>query len=201
MINNSHLLQFKKAIDHIHPIGNECFTELKAIINFRKLEKDEYFSRAGDYNKEFAFVLDGILRIFYLSENGQEHNKHFLVKNDFITASIKSDQKSITNIQVLAPTTLASLDYSSFVSLVKKYSQLSLFIQKLTERYLEKKQEREIQLLSQKTSDIYLVFLKNYPRLINDIPLYHIASYLGITPTQLSRIRGKIKVMAKYQHM
>ncbi|MDH3353258.1 MAG: Crp/Fnr family transcriptional regulator, partial [Nanoarchaeota archaeon] len=148
MIKDSHFLQLKKAIDAIHPIGGECFAKLKEFAKYRTLEKNEYFSKTGDFNEDFGFVINGILRIFYLSEGGQEHNKHFLPPNSFVAASIKSDQKSITSIQALSSTQLICIKFSSFISLVKKHDQLSVFMQKLIENYLEEKQKREIQLLS-----------------------------------------------------
>lgn len=193
MIKDSHLFQLKKAIDAIHPIGDDCFAMLKEIARYRMLGGNDYFSREGDFNEEFGFVIDGILRIFYLSEGGQEHNKHFLHQNSFVAASIKSDQRSITNIQALSPTKLICIKFSSFVSLMNKQRQLSDFMQKLIENYLEEKQKREIQLLSKTAEENYYIFRDNNAALYGKIPYYHIASYLGVTPTQLSRIRRKSK--------
>ena len=194
-------MQLESAIDAIHPVGDECFSKLKEIAKYRNLEKNDYFSKTGNFNKEFGFVVNGGLRIFYLSEDGQEHNKHFLLPNSFVTASIKEDKKSITNIQALFPTKLICFEFNSFISLSEIYKPLSTFIQKLIENYLEEKQHREIQLLSKMAKDKYLLFLDNYQELEEIIPHYHIASYLGITPTQLSRIRRELKNVSSHQQM
>lgn len=199
MSKDSDFLKFKKTINMVCPIEDEFFTELRTIAKYRKLQKNDFFSKAGYLNKEFGFVVDGILRIFYLSEDGQEHNKHFLQKNSFLAASIKPDQKSIASIQALCPTQLICIEYNSFISLLKKYSHSFEFQQKLTEGYLEDKQIREINLLSKGAEENYYSFLHNYPELKGKIASYHIASYLGVTPTQLSRIRKNIS--NKYQHM
>ena len=74
-----------------------------------------------------------------------------------------------------------------------KFKEVSSFIQKLTFEYLEQKQDREIRLLSEEAMANYLLFRKMFPKLENNIQHYHIASYLGITPTQLSRLRKKLE--------
>ncbi|NOX35530.1 MAG: Crp/Fnr family transcriptional regulator [Deltaproteobacteria bacterium] len=201
MINNNQLLQFKNAIGKVHLIDDECLSELQSISYYHKLEKNEYFSKEGQYNEKFGMIIDGIMRIFYLSKNGEEHNKYFCLANDFVTASIKPDKKSITNIQALTETTLVCLPYSKLIVLSEKFEQIRIFIQQLTLNYLEQKQKKEIYLLSNESIDNYLLFLKSYPGLINQIPHYHIASYLGITPTQLSRVRKKLEINRKHQHM
>lgn len=193
MINNDHFFQFNNAINEVVPIDANCFSELQSIVSYRILKKHEYFSREGQYNIEFGFIIDGVMRIFYLSEDGEEHSKHFVCANDFVTASIHPDKKSSTNIQALIKTTLVSIEYDKFIALSKKCGRIAAFIQRLTLNYLAQKQEREISLLSNKALNNYLLFLKNYPNLIDQIPHYQVASYLGITPTQLSRIRTKLK--------
>jgi CRP-like cAMP-binding protein len=193
MIKDSDFLQFKRAMTMVSSVEAEFFTELRAIAKYRKLQKNDFFSSEGDLNKQFGFVVDGALRIFHLSEDGQEHNKHFLVQNNFIAASIRSDQKSIVSIQALSPSKLICIEYDSFIVLLKKYNKSSDFIQKLIEGYLEDKQIREINLLSKSAEENYCSFLDGFPELKGKIADYHIASYIGVTPTQLSRIRKKLK--------
>jgi len=198
MIKDYDFLQFEKAMNMVCPFKAEFFAEVRTIAKYRQLQKNDFFSRSGDLNKEFGFVVDGILRIFYLSECGQEHNKHFLQNNNFMAASIKAEQRSITSIQALCPTKLICIEYDSFISLLKEYSKPVAFMQRLIEGYLGDKQVREINLLSKDAEEKYHSFLDEYPELKGKIASYHIASYIGITPTQLSRIRKKIK---KHQHL
>ena len=192
MIKDYDFLKFEKAMNMVCPFKSEFFTEIRAVAKYRYLEKSDFFSRSGDLNKEFGFVVDGTLRVFYLSECGQEHNKHFLQKNNFMAASIKAEQKSITSIQALCPTKLICIEYNTFLSTLKKYSKSWAFMQRLIEDYLDDKQVREINLLSKDAEEKYHSFLDEYPELERKIASYHIASYIGITPTQLSRIRKRI---------
>ncbi len=187
------LAQLKTSIENIHPLGEKCWSEIEPLIYIKEFDKNEYYSKEGELTKDLGFIYKGILRIFYLNNKGEEWNKHFLQENDFVASSISPDKKSITNIQALSETTILCIPYPELIKLSTKYNQINFFIQKLTFSYLEQKQDREISLLSEEATINYLSFLQNYPKLENKIQQYHIASYLGITSIQLSRLRKKLK--------
>lgn len=184
--------QLRKSISEVHPLRNECWAEIEPLIYVKELNKKDYFSKEGQTSRDLGFILNGILRIYYLSDNGDEWNKHFMIENNFVASSISPEKKSITNIQALSKTTILHIPYFEFFKLATKYNEINLFLQKLTFSYLEQKQDREISLLSENAMNNYLSFKKLYPDLENKIQHFHIASYLGITPTQLSRLRKKL---------
>jgi len=195
---NKHIIQFRKSIDEIHQLGSKCWSEIEPLIYIKEFGKNDYFSKEGQSTRDLGFIFNGILRIYYLNDKGEEWNKHFLQENDFVASSISPEKKSITNIQALIKTIILCVPYSELVRLSTKYNEISSFIQKLTFSYLEQKQYREISLLSEEALNNYLSFRNLYPDLENKIQHYHIASYLGITPTQLSRLRKKNNT---HQHM
>ncbi len=195
---DKHKIQLRTSIDKIYPLGNECWSEIEPFIYIKELIKDEYFSKEGQSIRDLGLISNGILRIFYLNDKGEEWNKLFLQKNDFVAAGISLEKKSITNIQALSKTFILCIPYAELIRISTRHNEINLFIQKLTVAYLEQKQVREISLLSEEAMSNYLLFRKTFPDLENKISQYHIASYLGITPTQLSRLRKK---MNKYQHM
>lgn len=182
----------KKSIFKIYPISNDCWSNIKSLAYLKELDKDEYFSREGEKAKGLGLLLKGVCRIYYLDDNGNEWNKHFLQENNFIASSISPEKHSITNIQALTDTEIIFLPLPKLLELSKKYNDILLFIQKLTFSYLEQKEEREINLLSETALNNYVIFKKKFPKLENEIQHFHIASYLGITPTQLSRVRKKL---------
>jgi len=191
-------IRFRTSIDDVYPLGAECWSEIDPLIYCKELGKNEYFSREGQINGEFGFLQNGILRIFYLNDRGEEWNKHFLQRGDFVAASISPEKKSVTNIQALSKTRISCIPYAELLELSVRYKTLGRFLQKLTFEYLEKKQAREIRLLSEDSLSNYRMFKTTFPGLEPKIQQYHIASYLGITPTQLSRLRKKMK---PNQHM
>jgi CRP-like cAMP-binding protein len=192
------IVQLRNSMEKIYPLTNVCWSDIEHLIYIKQLNKSDYFSEVGQFKKDLGFVFEGALRMYLQNENGEEWNKHFLQKNDFVIASITPGKKSIINIQALTETTLLCLPYNDFEEILKKYYGKETFIQKLVFSLLEQKQEREIRLRSSEAMDNYLAFRQIFPGLENIIQHYHIASYLGITPTQLSRIRKKLN---SRQHM
>ncbi len=197
-LTDKHKIQLRATIDRIYPLGDECWSEIEPLMYIKELDKKEYFSKEGQLVRDLGFISEGILRIFYLNEKGEEWNKFFLQKNDFVAAGISPEKESITNIQALSKALILCIPYTELTKISMKHNKVSLFIQKLTIAYLEQKQVREIRLLSEEAMSNYLTFRNEFPNLENKIPQYHIASYLGITPTQLSRLKKKMKM---HQHM
>ncbi len=105
------------------------------------------------------------------------------------TASISPEKTAITNIQALSDVELIKIPYTKLIELSSTYPEIDAFIQRLSFNYLSQKQDREISLLSKQAKHNYKEFRIAYPDLENKISYYHIASYLGITPVQLSRLR------------
>ena len=192
MIQENEIQIFKKKLFAIQSISEASWNQIKLLATVKEIEKDCFFSKEGENAKYLGLILEGIFRIYYLDEKGNEWNKHFLLKNNFAASSIKPKNKSITNIQALTNVRMIVLPLDAFMELANKHNDLLLFIQKLTFSYLEQKQEREINLLSETAINKYLIFKREFPNLENEIQHFHVASYLGITPTQLSRVRKKI---------
>ncbi|GMT45340.1 MAG: cyclic nucleotide-binding protein [bacterium] len=197
-LTDKHKIQLRVSIDKVYPLGNECWSEIEPLIYIKELDKNNYFSKEGQLTRDLGLISNGILRIFYLNEKGEEWNKLFLQKNDFVAAGISPEKKSITNIQALSKTMILCIPYTELIKISTRHKEINAFIQKLTFAYLEQKQVREIRLLSEEAMSNYLLFRNAFPDLESKIQHYHIASYLGITPTQLSRLRKK---MNTYQQM
>lgn len=184
------LLQyFCNQVNSVSPLNDSCWALLLPMVYAKRIDENVFFSKEGDYVKEIGLVYSGLLRIFYLKEDGKEWNKHFLLKKDFVASCISPDKKSVTNIQALEDSLLLCIPYIEVMKLAETFPELNVFIQNLMFSYIQQKQERELSLLTGDAQSNYESFRRRYPDLENKIKHYHIASYLGITPTQLSRIR------------
>ena len=159
---------------------------------YRKIiQPSQYFSKEGAYPKEIGLVESGLLRIYYLDEAGKEWNKAFLRNANFVMATPNIEEKSSTYIQALLPTHLFCISIEDWQKAAITFPELKTLHQQVLMQYMKEKQEREISLLAKDARQRYAAFQKQFPDLEELIPHYHIASYLGITPTQLSRIRKK----------
>jgi hypothetical protein len=82
-------------------------------------------------------------------------------------------------------------EYQKITALFEQYRKVERLARILAEQFFVRKEKREIELVTLEAKDRYAIFQKEHPQLEQLIPQYHIASYLGVSPTQLSRIRGR----------
>ena len=108
-----------------------------------------------------------------------------------ITALL-SDAPSALSFQALVPAKIISFSYKEFKALFDNYRCLETLLLRILEQLWIKKEKHDIHMVTNDATTNYLIFRNEYPNLENQIPQYHIASYLGITPIQLSRIRAKL---------
>jgi len=182
----------RRALDPHRQLPDPCWRALQETATEKALTKGAYFSRQGHYVRELAFALEGVLRVFYLTAGGREITKYFVTPGEFIMASVEPKQPSQINLQAITDFRYISIAYPVFENCLAHYSALALVYNQRLLAYFGRKQEREIRLLKNTALENYRLFLKEYPDLECQIPQYYIASYLGITPTQLSRIRKKM---------
>ena len=159
------------------------------------LNKEDYFLKEGDIPRRIGFVRSGILRLYYIDHTGKEVTKHFCPEH---TAAISysgfiQQQPSRFFIQALEKTKLITIDKDTYDYLLNRNICWQIIARKLAEMVFILKEQREAELLLNDASKRYLQFLEDYPNLINRIKHSHIASYLGITPESLSRIRAQLK--------
>lgn len=168
----------------------EVFTSLFSKV---ELKKHDYFAKEGEYSSKLAFLSDGVMRAFFRNNTGEEYNKTFFTPPGFAAAysSVTTKQKNLINIQCLTACTLFVADFNKITSLYIEFPKIESLARILAEYKFAIKEKREIELVTLEAKERYEIFKKEYPDLENQISQYHIASYLGVSPTQLSRIRAK----------
>ena len=188
---------FKQTLDFYTPISETTWQALKAVTKITRLEKHQMLYQAGDTPSSFAWVFRGLIRGFVCDENGNEYNKKFFDEGKFPGAmsALLTNTPSKLGFDALEETFLIKIDFLAYRRLLLKCDDLKLFqIYYLEKNWLLDKDEREIALVQQDASARYQRFLSEFPSLVERLPQYHIASHLGITPTQLSRIRKKLSI-------
>ena len=178
---------FKKNIS----ISSEIENKLNEIIIEKKLVRGEIILSDNSIKKEHIFVASGCLRSFYKTENGKEHTIQFAIKNwwisDYIT--LYTDNKSVVSIESLTHSKILVIDHTKVENFYNEFPQFETFQRKNFEKRVSALQNRILSLLALSASEKYYQFIKDYSEFEKIIPNYQIASYLGITPQSLSRIR------------
>ena len=166
--------------------------KLKTILGFSEqgitLNKNDYFIKVGQINRRLGIVRKGILRGFVVDDKGNEVNIILYQENDLIAGNFVADVSATINIQAIENCIIDVVNFADVVSTVKDDEILNkLFNERVN--ILHSKIQSRLTSFNYNSLERYRYFLKEYPNLINRIPNYHIANFLGITPTQLSRVR------------
>jgi len=160
----------------------------------RTLRKRQFLVQEGEPGRYIAFVLHGCLRTYTIDEKGEEHVTEFAV-DDWWSSDLHSfltGAPASYNIDALEDSRLLLLDYESREALLRAVPKMERFFRLLQEAHYVATHRRISETLSNSAEERYLSFLKTYPHLVRRVPQKHIASYLGITPQSLSRIRKEL---------
>ncbi|MGO4877045.1 Crp/Fnr family transcriptional regulator [Pedobacter psychrotolerans] len=163
-----------------------------------RLKRDEYSKKhlllkAGQIEKHLSFVEKGIIR-FYVPKTENDLTFTFVFDDGFVSAydSFLTQQPSGYNIQTLEPTILWRISFDDLQTIYSETEAGNMIGRKASEDLFLKKSKRELSLLNDTPEQRYLKLFSEQPQLIKQIPLKYIASYIGITPQALSRIRKRI---------
>jgi len=194
-LENEAFIALKNVMDSYSPISEKTWESLTAISEFKSLSKYQVLYKSAKLPTSFSFVYSGLLRVFVTDINGKEYNKNFFKEGTFpgsMSALLTSSPSRFT-IESLEPSSIVTINFSAYRKLLIEASDLKLFhIYYLERNWLLAKDAREVEIVQENASQRYQRFLKENPSLNTRIPQYHIASHLGITPTQLSRIRKNL---------
>lgn len=187
--------QFRQVIQSFTAVPESEWAKTQQLFKPVSLNKGDFFVRAGEIPKTLGFVVTGLLRLFYIDINGTEFNKSFSAENGFIAAytGLLLQEPSRLFIEALEDSQLLVADYAAYLTLAEGHNCWQIINRKIAENLFIKKEKRESELLLDNATTRYLTFLDEFPSLENRLRQYHIASYLGITPVALSRIRTQLK--------
>ncbi len=195
---NTYSPEYKKYLASMRSITDVPDAEaekMAGIFRHEQLRKGRFFVRAGEHPRKIGFIVSGILRLYYLNDKGDEFTKAFCVENEMVAAysALLLEEPSRLFIEALEDTSLLVASYESYKRISSGHICWNIINQTMAEALIVKKEKRESALLMDDAAKRYQKFLEDYPGLEAKVRQYYIASYLGITPVSLSRIRSKLK--------
>ena len=188
------LERMRVIMEHFQKFTDEAWEDLHILFKPAELKKGAFLVQEGERSDTVAFVLEGALRAYYIDKNGTFYNKTFFIENSFAAslASILQGIPSYLYFDALIDSKILKASYNKIIDLFDLHPCIESFIRKIIEyEWVIKKERRELRLVLNNATERYAYFQEEYPGLENKIPQYHIASHLGITPIQLSRIRAR----------
>ena len=185
--------EIKKFIDNIYPMNSSDWDFFSSKLYKETLKKNSTLTKIGVIENHLSFISEGIVR-FYIPQEENELTFGFLFENEFVTAydSFITQTPSHYQIETLTNTTLWRISFKDLQEVYIKTESGNLIGRRMAESMFLIKSKREIALLSKTAEVRYLDLFLERPKLLKQIPLKYIASYIGVTPQALSRIRKRI---------
>ena len=156
-----------------------------------RISRGDFFVKNGQQNYRIGKLLKGVLRGYTINNDGEEITSHFFIEGDIISGNYIPNIPATMNLQALEDCLISVANYKIVFSHVNKDTELTDVILSNFQKLNEQNHSRIKALITGNAMTKYKWFLNEYPNLLNRIPHYHIANFLGMTPTQLSRTRKR----------
>lgn len=167
---------------------------LDARCTLRRLKRRQFLLSEGSVCLHYSFVVAGCFKMYKVDEAGKQHNIHFAVENEWIAdiGSFHSQKPSQLYIEAMEAAEVIQLSRPDLIYFFEDNSKFNRIFRVQVEHDYIRLQRRLLQTISTSAEERYQAFMADYPHLANRLPSTQIASYLGITPEFLSRIRNKM---------
>jgi len=165
---------------------------MAALLRPQDLPAGGFFVRAGEIPTQVGYILRGWLRYFYTNDDGKTLVRYFCNGESFVSSqsALVRGEPSAFSVQALEATQLVVFRYSDWLALLETDPAWAIIHKTIVEQALMRAEERERSLILDDAATRYRRFLAEFPDAEQHIKQYDIASYLGISPVTLSRIRS-----------
>jgi len=167
----------------------------EGILRQRTYDRGDFFLQEGQVPRTVAFVSKGLFSQYFSAENGDTVIKRFFPEGYFVasTSALLMNAPSMFTIKALEPSVVIEYNFSEFKKLTERFPEIAgFYIRYMELHWIIEKEPLEVSFRLDTAKTRYLNFLKSYPKLETRLKQHEIASYLGVTPTQLSRIRSEL---------
>lgn len=156
------------------------------------IKKGDFFLKAGDNNNRLGFIRQGLIR-YFVYKNDEESTLEFSKEGEFVAEyqSLVQQSRSIQSIQAIEDTTLLTMTNDDLQRLYAQYKNGDKIGRMVIEHRFNVLVNQLMSIYMHTPDQRYRHFVKTYPDLVQRVPQYHIASYVGVKPQSLSRIRKR----------
>jgi len=175
------------------PLTDDQFKLMQGFFIPKQLEKGEILLREGERAKYAAFIEKGCLRSYVIDNKGKEHIVQFAPENWWLadTNSLLNGTPSLFTIDAIEPSDILLLDVASHKKMMEQIPGFAASFQVGIQKHTAAKDKRIIASLTATAEERYRNFLETYPSIAQRVPQHMLASFLGITPETLSRVRKR----------
>ncbi len=190
MVDYSPLLE---NINRYVSLTGEEATELTNIVSTSKVKRKQFIIQPGFVCQNRSYIVKGAFRVFYIGNDGKEHTVSIGVEDWFVTDfySYINQVPALNYAEALEDSVIFQMNYNDIEPLCKKIHAISEYFRLTTEKAFAFSRRRVISSISKTAEERYEEYLASYPHIVQRIPQYVLASYLGISPEFLSKIRKR----------
>ena len=185
--------RFKNHINKFAPISDAEFAAIREYVEIRTFRKKENLLTEGQICRSHFFVLQGLLRQFFINEKGQEQTTEFAIENWWITDQLAFESQTASgfSIQAVEKSEVLIIHRDAQEALFREHPIMERYFRFIYQRAFAAAQRRVQYIFSLSKEEFYFSLLDKYPDFVQRVPQYLIASFLGFTPEYLSEIRRK----------
>ncbi|CAL2085596.1 cAMP-binding proteins - catabolite gene activator and regulatory subunit of cAMP-dependent protein kinases [Tenacibaculum sp. 190524A02b] len=186
----------KDTIRNYYQVTSTSIDLLLTIAKVQHIQKGDTLLPFGKIAQQVSILYKGTIVSNFLNEDGKEYHKNIFLKGDFVSSTVSclTQKPSQFSLEAIEDSILISFNYHQYKKLIDTTNDFkNFYIAYLEKNWVIDKEQRETTIVLKEASERYLSFIEKYPNIEKRIPLLYIASHLGITATQLSRIRKKIQ--------
>lgn len=189
-----HIIPVKEYFESYLPLADEDVEVLAQFMTSRQVKRRQFILQENDVCTHYTFIVKGCFKMYKVDAQGKEHNLQFAIENQWILdiGSFHSEQPSELYIEALEPSLIVQLQKPNLLHLYRNHPKFDRNFRVMIENQYIKLQQRVLQNISTTAEEKYTRFMEDYPKLFNRISNVQIASYLGVTPEFLSKIRKRI---------
>lgn len=184
----------KASIQALYAVEEATWQAFARGLTYEQLSPGHILLKMGQPAEALYFVYQGIVRSFFQRSNGALYSKNLFLAGDWAAAmnSFITERPSLFGMDALEPTIVLTIPAKHFREMTTTYPDFQIFYAKyLEQNWVLKGEESLLEQVTQTAGQRYLKLIQRVPDIEQRIPLFIIASYLGITPTQLSRLRNQ----------
>jgi len=190
----SDFTMLRARLDAMAPLPETEWQRLLPLLSRRTLEAGDLFIRAGEVSSLIGFLTEGTLK-YFANVEGREFVRHFCFGGHFVSTSVVPTAVTASpySVQALERSHLITFGYHDWLALLSRHTVWGRIAQVVLEESQARNERRERSLAVEDATQRYLGCLEEFPGIEGRVKQYDIASYLGITPVALSRLRGRTK--------
>jgi CRP-like cAMP-binding protein len=184
-------------VDHFAsylPLNEREKIALEPRLTEKNIKRKQFILQEGDTCRHYTFIVKGCFKMYKVDDKGNEHNLQFSIESGWIgdLGSFYAEKQSELYIEAIEQSVILQIAKPDLLFLFTNFPKFNIRFRVLVENAFVRLQHRVLQNISATAEEKYLDFINNYPGLFNRISNVQIASYLGITPEFLSKIRKEL---------